>query len=281
MTALSLSALSQTHWITRGLLVLSLTHSLMAVYYSTSQQRVMGRLLQAHQVRLWIRGGSGTLDHARIIPSLDQLSDFRLSKGALKLNATLQRTHIDIEQQDSPRFSQLFGQYSIESLLWSFWSRRSRIHPCDPQNFVPKSSSVTTLKRNLTSECFTPSVASVVTLSAPQALLSASLGSLLIALGVYLGLTWLRDLDDLATNRESRNVFIMYIVGLGVCVVVYSLSRLIQDEDKRTEAEVMEDFVDVWIRRNVEIVRTWGFEVPVLDDGGRLYFTAPALRREG
>jgi hypothetical protein len=273
MTALSLNSLSQTHWITRGLLILSLTSSLMAVYYSTTQQRVMGRLLHGHQVRLWIRGGSGTLEHSRVVPSLEQLHDSSLMKMNLKLNATAQQRLPDVEQHDLFNGRLILYQF----LPWSILSTQKRIHPCDPQAFDAKFSGVTTLKRDLMRHCFTPSVASVVTLSAPQGLLSASLGSLLIALGVYLGSTWIRNLDDLAGGNESRNVFIMYLVGLSISVLVFSISRLIQDEDKRTETGIVGDFMEAWVRKNVESVQEWGFEVPNLN-GGRLYFTAPTVR---
>lgn len=57
VTALSLSDLSRSHWVARGFLVFSLTAALMAVYYATTQQRTMGRLLTVRQVRQWIRGG--------------------------------------------------------------------------------------------------------------------------------------------------------------------------------------------------------------------------------
>lgn len=73
-------------------------------------------------------------------------------------------------------------------------------------------------------------------------------------------------------------MFITYIVGLSVSILVFSLSRLIQDEDKRTESEAIEDFVEAWVRKNAELVQGWGFEVPDLD-GSRLYFTAPAVHR--
>jgi len=43
----------------------------MAVYYATTQQRMLGRLLQAKQVKLWIRGGSRAVDTARLVPSLN------------------------------------------------------------------------------------------------------------------------------------------------------------------------------------------------------------------
>lgn len=193
-----MNALNQTHWIARGLLVLSLTNSLMAVYYSTTQQRVMGRLLHRHQVRLWIIGGSGTVEHTRIVPSLEQLHDSTLLRMKLELNATVPQSHPDVEQQD------LFTARSIlyQLLPWSILSGQKRIHPCDPQAFNAKFSSVMTLKRDLMRHCFTLSVASVVTLSAPQALLSTSLGSLLIALGIYLRSTWIRNLDNLAGSSK-------------------------------------------------------------------------------
>ena len=85
-------------------------------------------------------------------------------------------------------------------------------------------------------------------------LLSASLISLLISLGVYLGFTWTYNLDTLASGDNSRNVFIMYVVGVSVCVSVYSFSRVIQDEDKRIEAVIIEDYIDNWVRKNLHVV---------------------------
>ncbi|ELR07678.1 hypothetical protein VC83_03727 [Pseudogymnoascus destructans] len=73
ITGLSLDSLSQTHWVARGAFVLILTSSLMAVYYATTQQRMLGRLLQAEQVGLWIRGGNRVTDTARLVPSLDEI----------------------------------------------------------------------------------------------------------------------------------------------------------------------------------------------------------------
>jgi hypothetical protein len=44
-TGFSLNNLSQTHWIARALFVFGVISSLMAVYYATTQQRIMGLLL--------------------------------------------------------------------------------------------------------------------------------------------------------------------------------------------------------------------------------------------
>ena len=69
-----------------------------------------------------------------------------------------------------------------------------------------------------------PAAASVLTISAPSMLLSASLNSFLIGLGVYLGFVWTRNLDSDATSDGSRDVFIVYITCLAVFYGVYSLS---------------------------------------------------------
>lgn len=53
ITGLSLNFLSQTHWVARTCFVLSLTFALMAVYYSTTQQRTLGRLLKAKGVYVY------------------------------------------------------------------------------------------------------------------------------------------------------------------------------------------------------------------------------------
>jgi hypothetical protein len=68
-----LNALSQTHWVARACFVLSLTFALMAVYYATTQQRTLGRLLKAKDVRLWIRGGNRQSEAARLVPSINDI----------------------------------------------------------------------------------------------------------------------------------------------------------------------------------------------------------------
>ena len=75
---------------------------------------------------------------------------------------------------------------------------------------------------------FLPSAASVVTISAPTILFSASLNSFLIGLGVYLGFIWQRNLDSNAGINDSRDVFITYIIGVGASYAVYSLPALVQ-----------------------------------------------------
>jgi hypothetical protein len=69
-----------------------------------------------------------------------------------------------------------------------------------------------------------PSAASVLTVSAPNMLLSSSLNSFLVGLGVYLGFTWTRNLDEVTGTKGSRAVFIFYVVGLAVCYGVYAAS---------------------------------------------------------
>jgi hypothetical protein len=69
-----------------------------------------------------------------------------------------------------------------------------------------------------------PSTAAVLTVSAPNMLLSTSLNSLLVGFGVYLAFTWTRSLDKDAGIPGSRAVFITYIVGLVFCYGVYGLS---------------------------------------------------------
>ena len=87
-----------------------------------------------------------------------------------------------------------------------------------------------------------PSAAAVLTMSAPNMLLSSSLNAFLVGLGVYLGYVWTRNLGEQAGAMGSRGVFITYVVGLGVCYFVYALSRLIiADQSYVSERE--------WVRK--------------------------------
>ena len=74
-----------------------------------------------------------------------------------------------------------------------------------------------------------PAPSSVLTVSAPGLLLSASLYFLLIGFGVYLGFMWTRALDDLAGPDDNRDVFIIYLVSLIFCYGLYSMSGAAHD----------------------------------------------------
>jgi hypothetical protein len=72
-----------------------------------------------------------------------------------------------------------------------------------------------------------PSPAAVLTVSAPNMLLSASLNSFLLGLGTYLAYVWTRHLDTTASTNDSRAIFITYVVSLTVCYGIYELSGLV------------------------------------------------------
>ncbi|KAI8938203.1 hypothetical protein NX059_005863 [Plenodomus lindquistii] len=86
-----------------------------------------------------------------------------------------------------------------------------------------------------------PSTASVLTVSAPNMLLSASLNSFLVGLGVYFGQIWIRSLDEDAGDYASRAVFITYIVSLLVCYSIFGLSSLVvAGESYQSEREFLD-----------------------------------------
>jgi hypothetical protein len=189
ITALSLDYLSQTHWIARGFLVFSIISSLIAVYYATTQQRTMGRLLQPTQVRGWIRG------------------------------------------QLPPR--------------------------SDPKDYQPAQSPSTSISDDFMRACFTPSVASVMTMSAPKILLSTSLLTLILGMGVYFGFIWTRDLDIDAQPGDSRNVMVMYLVSIVTCFMVYLLSGLIQDSDPTTEKRILLEYMKDYVDTHTDATVQW------------------------
>ncbi|CBY02353.1 predicted protein [Plenodomus lingam JN3] len=98
-----------------------------------------------------------------------------------------------------------------------------------------------TSQRNIDRDVL-PSPASVLTVSAPNMLLSASLNSFLIGLGVYLGQVWMRNLDEVAGAHDSRAIFITYIIGLCVCYSIFGLSNLVvADQNYLSEREMLQD----------------------------------------
>lgn len=84
------------------------------------------------------------------------------------------------------------------------------------------------------------SVASVITVSAPNMLLSFSLNAFLVGLGIYLGFTWTQSLDEIAGDSGSRAVFITYMVGLCVCYGIYALSStVVADQTYESDRQLL------------------------------------------
>lgn len=69
------------------------------------------------------------------------------------------------------------------------------------------------------------SLAAILIISAPYNLMELSIISLLTGLAVYQGFTWTRSLDTEAGHSDSRDVFITYLVGCGICVSSYFITR--------------------------------------------------------
>lgn len=165
----------------------------MTVYYTSTQQRIMGRLSEPYQIRAWIRGRSGFT---------------------------------------APEFY-IRGRLSAE----------------DVQN-------APALNEEVIERMFLPRVAAVITFSAPELLLSASLNSFLLGLGVYLGFVWRRGLDTNAGTNDSRDIFITYIVSVSICYAIYGLSSAAQsDRDDLSHQEIFRKNIQDFSERRSDLGR--------------------------
>jgi hypothetical protein len=283
ITGLSLNNLSQTHWVAKGSFVLSMTFALMAVYYATTQQRTLGRLIKAKDVRLWIRGGNRQSEVGRLVPSLHDI--------VIKFRGYLQaRFDIASEQpREGPRVQiSIFSLFWLPSAIWEDQIRADRqprstlqlrfdFVSSDPDDFTPDLSNIKDVKGSIMYHCFTPSVASVVTISAPQMLLSSSLALVLIALGIYFCSVWTLNLDQTVEPNDNRKVFITYLVGLGIAGLAYSISQLFQNDDKRSERQIVEGYLDEYLASHPEAVARWGLDSTHIDNG----ISLAQIEREG
>ncbi|KFZ09511.1 hypothetical protein V502_08702 [Pseudogymnoascus sp. VKM F-4520 (FW-2644)] len=259
----------------------------MAVYYDTAQQRMLGWLLQAEQLMLWIHGGSRGVDTARLVPPLYEIHERimnRLRRQSLveeqpraehqaHLEARLFRIEEARPNDQRDPTSEESHSYFDEAVLFVLFGRSWRSSwslPSDPNDFNPNWRDRINLKRAIIDQCFTPSASAVITISAPQMLLSTSLCSLLIGFGVYFGFLWTRGLDQTGGLNDSRNIFITYITGLIVSGLVYSISQIFQDDDKRNERAIMEDYLKEYVENNPEVVRNWGVYAEIVK--GVLHF---------
>ncbi|KAF2257733.1 hypothetical protein CC78DRAFT_441196, partial [Lojkania enalia] len=126
----------------------------------------------------------------------------------------------------------LLAVYHAGNLVWKVgclfsgrqvraWIRRSDKNIFDA---IDSNDNVSSILRSLT-----PTLSSVLTISAPGVLLSAAILFLLLGFGIYLGCIWTRALDADAGYRDSRNVFIVYLVVLVLCYFTYTLWDIIQN----------------------------------------------------
>ncbi|KAJ6138338.1 hypothetical protein N7471_004824 [Penicillium samsonianum] len=238
ITSLSLSDLSKTHWVARGLFALSLISSLSAVTCAATQHIVMTPLLSGDQIRAWIRGGNVTtyLDPVTLFCALFE--------------------------------SMMPGVRAVRApIIWAFWVSRIKVfQPCRPQDddVLTKLDHRNTevFDYSLMRLCFTPGVIPVITMSAPIILLAISILSVVIAFGIYFGFTWTKNLDSDAGLHDSRNVFILYIVGLGLCTLVYLGSQLIQNESLGDEYQTVGKYSRQYMENHPE--RDWRRPEPVI-----------------
>ena len=62
-------------------------------------------------------------------------------------------------------------------------------------------------------------------LATPTSLINVSLSSFLTGLAVYLGFLWTRSLDTNAGPNDSRNVFIIFLISVTLCLFAYAMPR--------------------------------------------------------
>ena len=67
------------------------------------------------------------------------------------------------------------------------------------------------------------SSAALLIISAPFKMVRFSIFAFLAGLGVYQGVTWTKSLDTVAANNDSRDVFIVFVVGIVFCYGFFSV----------------------------------------------------------
>ena len=75
-----------------------------------------------------------------------------------------------------------------------------------------------------------PAPVSTLAVSAPAILLSSSLLFLFVGFGVFFGFIWERALDVSAGPDDSRDVFVVYMVSLGVCGFLFASSTTVSHD---------------------------------------------------
>ncbi|EGX48528.1 hypothetical protein AOL_s00080g157 [Orbilia oligospora ATCC 24927] len=192
ISSLSLDLLNETHWSARACFMYSLVASLMAVYFAATQSRKVGILFKGKDIRSWMRKGRPDYTEELIlaIRSAESLEDHEnIRRGEYKRFKDRRAARKGLRAQKG------FGWDEIDHLI---------------------------------SVNITPALTSLLSLSAPSMLLSNSVFTFLTGIGIYLGFLYTRQLGLGSAFDDDRNVFIVYVVGLGVCGMVYYIASSVR-----------------------------------------------------
>jgi hypothetical protein len=180
----------------------------MAVYYATTQQRTLGRFLRAEDVRLWIRGGNQSSEADRIVPSLDGFVE-KFSCRNLSNGPNQDPEQPDVRDHAQPARPPVERNLNGPRLRIGLLRPQFEFQSSEPGDYTPEPSNSAQVKiRHIIYHCFTPAVASVITISAPQMMLTSSLVMLLTALGntsASSGLATSMTKQDLVTAKKSSS----------------------------------------------------------------------------
>lgn len=220
----------------------------------------MGRLLTPSEVRAWIRGTQyrealftdfrhfflSFLREVGLLEYLDKIEGQR-NLGTAANHGSMLKVFASLVAWFERRY---YVAGRILVILLEFEQRQ----PCEPGDYLStptlQAGGIEHVLRDLARLCFTPSIASVMTISAPQTLLSSSLLSLLASLGVYFG----------GSDEDSRNIFVVYLGSIGVCFLAYSISpisQLLSGDSSRGVYETVRENATKYTQRNPNIIATW------------------------
>ncbi|KAF2741391.1 hypothetical protein EJ04DRAFT_571493 [Polyplosphaeria fusca] len=193
----------------------------------------------------WLPGDDGFLDQAaKEFKEIVQNESNRVSvAGAMIASVIITALGLDFLSQShwsaralwiSSLVTALLATYYAGDLIWKIgrlfsgrqvraWIRRTDV------TMIQVLQDDSLMNRTNLRDMICPALPSVLTVSAPGVLLAASLLFLLLGFGVYLGFIWTRILDTEAGHDDSRDVFIVYIVVLSLCYVIYSAADFGQD----------------------------------------------------
>jgi hypothetical protein len=216
----------------------------MAVFYASRQQRTMGRLLTARQVRRWIRGGGAYLEQGHS-PLLHWAQ--KRMEGAIKHNTTAVNSLSVMRSLNRQSLLRDPDELKLDSSMWS--------------NAEPR-----ILKRYIIYSCFLPAETSVITLSAQQLLLNLSLLTLLLALFLYLESTWWNELDDGGVS-SALDIFIGYIMAVLFCFLVYSITSFTRTVDVRNELGIIDGYLQECVTEHPDVVEKWGVKPVETEEG--------------
>jgi hypothetical protein len=236
LTALLLPDMYTVHWSARALCITSMLLGVLSVTMATSQQQAVAMLNNPTSIRLWLSRGrpkayglsEGRTALAVILLARQPLGatepKFELREWIKIMSARLhereaQRPKTLTEWLALMRDCAREQRQQHDAEFRSGWREQDKYKEIESFRGLPLESSISVLKA----------------VAAPRNLLDLAVLVFIVGIGLYLLFQWVEDMGG--QPLANRNVFIVFIISIGIFVIYYGfiVSNMVDNQDKKAK----------------------------------------------